>query len=115
MNPNHHTFTVRTARRHGHRGSSGYTVSISPPLVTFSQGEDVEGLGWVPHYDAPRKRSHPNMGWFRYRADAEQSAVRWRAGHGGLGCSCLRCDPSHQGHAPRIGHAEKAVAALCGH
>ena len=113
-NPQHHSFTVRTRRRHGKRGSSGYTVRIDPPLVVFSNGEDVEGIGWWAYHDAPRRTSKTDMGWFRYRQDAERSANQWRRGTGLMGCSCERCDPAHAGHRHHATRFDRLAQAVCG-
>jgi hypothetical protein len=57
-----HTFSVKTCRRHGTHGSSGYHIIVTPPIEYTTAGEDIEGIGFVPHRGGTRLRRIPSMG-----------------------------------------------------
>jgi len=46
----------------------GYTLAINPPKEITIEGQDVEGIGWVPC--TPRKVVQKWQGWYKYKADA---------------------------------------------
>lgn len=45
----------------------GYVVRIAPAIVHVFQGEDVEGIGWVPHRGGPRATEQHFFGWYKHR------------------------------------------------
>ena len=51
------------------RSPRGYVLQVIPPIVTWSHGEDVEGVGWVP-FVTPRKNEQHVWGWYRFKNDA---------------------------------------------
>ena len=60
--------TLRTATGNwkcsGHSG--GYVIAIAPPIETVSTGDDVEGIGWVPH--RPRTLVQKIAGWYKTKS-----------------------------------------------
>ena len=67
---------VTCARAHRLTGQAprhyGYTILINPPMKLAVEGDDIEGIGWVPR---PRTETVPVMGWYRFKADARQRAA----------------------------------------
>ena len=73
-----HTYSVLTAHRAKLLGLRptrhyGYVIRISPPIEHTSTGEDVEGIGWVPHPE--RKHLQHLSGWYMRKALAERRAA----------------------------------------
>ena len=73
-------YTAMTARRAQLLGlrpsrSYGYVVRIDPPIESTSTGEDIEGIGWVPHWGGPRKHVQHLAGWYKHRDRAQQRAA----------------------------------------
>ena len=73
------TITTRYSPMTAHRAAClglrpsrtyGYVIRIEPAVVHESTGEDVEGVGWVPHWGGPRKRTQYLFGWYKHKADA---------------------------------------------
>lgn len=52
--------------------SYGYTIAINPPMKIVLEGDDIEGIGWVP-----RRRTVvvKTAGWYKYRRDAIARAM----------------------------------------
>jgi hypothetical protein len=67
-----------TAKRFGRNAygrSFGYVLKINPPVITESEGDDVEGIGWVPHRGGPVKRSRNSICWMKYKDAALNHAI----------------------------------------
>lgn len=70
-------FYVMTAKKAERLGlgplrSYGYVVQIVPPVVTFSDGEDVEGIGWCP---MPRRKNVQHFScWCKHKSVAVKHA-----------------------------------------
>ena len=47
----------------------GYTLAINPPKELTIEGQDVEGIGWVP-YSTPERVVMKWQGWYKYKSDA---------------------------------------------
>lgn len=56
-----------TAPRH-----YGYTLAINPSKTVVVDGEDIEGIGWVPHI--PHVLIQKWQGWYKYKSDAAHRA-----------------------------------------
>lgn len=66
------TLSVMTAKRAGYPNRSyGYVIAINPPIVSFSEGRDIEGVGWWPMKERHEQKFH---GWYRFKQDAEKRA-----------------------------------------
>ena len=69
-------YTLHTAKSQHYRGSVpshsqyGYVIRITPPIVTLQHGEDVEGIGWVPHWGGPKRHVQEFFGWYRHKQAA---------------------------------------------
>ncbi len=50
----------------------GYTLAINPPEELTINGQDIEGLGWMPCH--PRKVVLKWQGWYKYKSDAVKRA-----------------------------------------
>lgn len=59
--------TLGSAPRH-----YGYTLAINPPKELRIEGQDVEGIGWVPCI--PRTVVQKWQGWYKYKHDAVKRA-----------------------------------------
>lgn len=74
-----HFYQAMTARRAITLGlrpsrSYGYVVRIAPPIEYTKEGDDIEGIGWVPYWGGPRKVTQHFHGWYRYKDDAVRRA-----------------------------------------
>ena len=50
----------------------GYTIAINPPIEHTNDGDDIEGIGWVPCH--PHKIIQKWQGWYKFRSDTDQRA-----------------------------------------
>jgi hypothetical protein len=69
----HYVLTAKAAAKLGLNPSRhyGYVVRMMPPVVTYSEGKDVDGIGWCP---MPETHVQHLAGWYRYKADAIRKA-----------------------------------------
>jgi hypothetical protein len=51
----------------------GYTLALNPPLNHVIEGQDVEGIGWVP-YCPPLHVVEKWQGWYKYKHLAQRRA-----------------------------------------
>ena len=78
-NRRHYVLTSAAAAKLGFNPSRkyGYVIRMMPPIVTYSEGKDIEGLGWWP---MPRREHVQHLsGWYRYKADAVRRAEELNA------------------------------------
>ncbi len=61
----------------------GYTLMVSPPIEHTIEGNDVEGIGWVP-YNPPKKVIERWQGWYKHKADAVARASELTLSYGRL-------------------------------
>ena len=54
--------------------SYGYTIAMNPPVEWTIDGEDIEGLGWVPCIP-PKKIVVKWQGWYKDKSVAVSRAV----------------------------------------
>jgi hypothetical protein len=57
----------------------GYTLAINPPIEYAIDGEDIEGIGWVPYQH--RKIVVKWQGWYKFKKDAESRAAELNKSH----------------------------------
>jgi hypothetical protein len=72
------TYTVITCRRAKKQlGDAprhyGYTLALNPPREITIEGDDVEGVGWVP-FNPPKQVTVKWQGWYKYRESAQRRA-----------------------------------------
>ena len=54
----------------------GYIVRIEPPIEHIKNGEDIEGIGWVPMTRAIVKQYF--IGWYKHKKDATKRAEDYK-------------------------------------
>jgi len=53
----------------------GYVLKITPPIEYISKGQDIEGIGWVPHWGGNKTITQHWQGWYKYKQDAIKRAA----------------------------------------